>query len=115
VQPKAAKAKIPGPAKQTSKFDATPEYQEFRTADKALKALLKAEKCDLKSLEGSLALPDAKRQVLETFHAKRDLFFRAKAALQPSNTPTSSSSLSATTPLPASARSGGKAPQTGSA
>jgi hypothetical protein len=89
-----------------------PEYQAFRTADKALKALLKEEKKDLKSLEAeSTTLPPIKLALLNKFHDARDAYFRAKTAVLPSSNstaiiaqsgspPTSHSSAETKTPEP---------------
>jgi len=98
--PKSTPGKPKGPAKQVSPHEAMPEYQTFRAADRALKALLKEEKTDLKTLSAlTTTLNPSKMEILNKFHESREAYFRAKTALPTSTNSASSSSTPKTPPI----------------
>jgi len=78
--------KAKGPAKLVSKFEGEPEYQAFKSAEKALRVFLKDKKMHLKDANSNPQTQD--HPVLQTFRAAQAAWFVCKTGsnLPPSET-----------------------------
>jgi hypothetical protein len=85
----AKQRKAKGPAKQVSSYAGIPEYQEYRAANKGLRAFLKKEGSKLSDFLPRIAEEDHESKLnlddlppaVSTFYVARQCWFRAKAKL----------------------------------